>query len=70
MSLNRLKALRMPDMRMAFQDVADLARQESLTLEHFLFMLVGTEQQSRTQNRVECALRASPHSIRENPEGL
>ena len=54
-----LKALRMPGMRMAFQDAADLARQESLSLEHFLFMLVETEQQSRTRNRVERALRTS-----------
>ena len=54
-----LRTLRMPGMRRAFQEVADLARQESMSFERFLLTLVEQEQQSRTQNRIERALRAS-----------
>lgn len=54
-----LKALRMPGIRASVQEMADLARQESLSFEHFLLTLVEQEQQSRTHNRVQRALRAS-----------
>ncbi|MXW13413.1 MAG: AAA family ATPase [Rhodothermaceae bacterium] len=54
-----LRALRMPGMRMAFHEIADLARQESMSFEHFLLTLVDHEQQSRTQNRIQRALQAS-----------
>ena len=54
-----LRALRMPGIRMSFQEVADLARQESMSFERFLLTLVEQEQQSRTQHRIQRALRAS-----------
>ncbi len=47
-----LKELRMPDIRNSFQDAAQLARQESLSFEHFLLSLVEREQQARTHNRI------------------
>lgn len=54
-----LKALRMPGMRSGFQAAADLARQESLSFEHFLLTLVEQEQEQRMQNRTQRALDAS-----------
>ena len=54
-----LKALRMPGIRTTFQEAADLARRESLSFERFLLTLVEQEQQSRTHNRIQRALRAS-----------
>lgn len=42
-----------------FKEMADLARKESVSIERFLLTLVEQEQQSRTQNRIQCALRAS-----------
>lgn len=54
-----LKPLQMPGMRMAFQEVADLAQQESMSFECFMLTLVEQEQQSRAQNRIPRALRVS-----------
>lgn len=54
-----LRALRMPGIRAALQETADLARRESLSFERFLLTLVEQEQQSRTRNRTQRALRAS-----------
>lgn len=54
-----LKALRMPGIWTTFQEVADLARRESLSFERFLLALVEQEQQSRSHHRIQRALRAS-----------
>lgn len=54
-----LRALRMPGIRTTLQETADLARRESLSFEYFLLTLVEQEQQSRTHNRTQRALRAS-----------
>ncbi len=54
-----LRSLRMPGIRMALHEAADLARRESMSFEHFLLTLIEQEQQSHTHNRIQRALRAS-----------
>ncbi len=56
-----LKALRMSGIRDSFHEMADLARQESLSFERFLLSLVEQEQQRRNQNRVQRELRTSAY---------
>lgn len=55
----RLKDLHMPTIRECFQSEADLARQESLTYEHYLLELVEREYETRQQNRIARMLRES-----------
>lgn len=55
----RLKELHMPTMRECFLNEADLARQESLTYEQYLFELVERECETRKHNRIARLLRES-----------
>ena len=54
-----LKYLRMPAIRNTYRDVAETARQESLSYEEFLLQLVSYEHQERKQNRINRELKAS-----------
>lgn len=63
-----LRELRLPGMRDSFQEMAALARQESLNFERFLLTLVEQEQQSRTNHRIDRFLCAS-HLPREKNAG-
>ena len=54
-----LKALRLPTMRSDVAEVANHARAESLSYEHFVLELVERECDVRRQKRIERALRAS-----------
>jgi len=54
-----LKALRMPGIREALQETAELARRESMSFEHFFLTLIEQELQTRAENRIQRALHAS-----------
>src|ERR1700704_2198716 len=54
-----LKELHLPTMREAFPQVADQARQESLSYERYLLELANRECDERRQKRVERLLRDS-----------
>jgi DNA replication protein DnaC len=54
-----LTFLRMPAIRKTYLDVAETARQESLSYEEFLFELVSYECQERKQNKINRELKLS-----------
>jgi DNA replication protein DnaC len=54
-----LKELHLPTIRACFDEVADMARRESLSYEHFLLELTQREREVRSHNRIERLLRES-----------
>ena len=61
-----LKELHLPTMREAFPQVADQARQESLSYERYLLELANRECDERRQKRVERLLRDSRLPLEKN----
>lgn len=59
MLCGRLKELHLPAIRSCFDEEVVLARQESLTYEHYLQILTERESQLRRSNRIERFLRES-----------
>jgi DNA replication protein DnaC len=57
--IEHLKALRLPAMRDAYEQLAQRAQQETLGYEQFLFELTQRECEARRQHRVERFLRES-----------
>lgn len=54
-----LKQLRLSTMQSSYKEIADQARSESLSYEHFLYELVDSEARHRQHKRIERYLRAS-----------
>lgn len=54
-----LKELRLPAIRECYQDLAEQAREETLSYEQYLFGLVETEREARRHNRIARLLRDS-----------
>ena len=54
-----LKELRLPTIRACYEEVAEMARRETLSFEHYLLELTEREQEVRHQRRIERFLRAS-----------
>lgn len=54
-----LKELHLPTMRASFEELADMARREALTFEHYLLELIEHEQEARPDGRVQRLLRES-----------
>lgn len=54
-----LKELHLPTMRASFEEMADMARREALTFEHYLLELIEREQEARRDSRVQRLLRES-----------
>ena len=54
-----LKALYMPTIRQCYQEQAQLARQEQLSYERYLLVLIELECQNRQHNRIQRLLRQS-----------
>jgi len=54
-----LKKLRLPTIRSCYEEVAEMARRETLSFEHYLLELTEREQEVRHQRRIERFLRAS-----------
>ena len=61
-----LKALHLPTMRTEYASVADQARQESLSYEHYLLELVQQEWLTRRENRITRFLRESHLPLEKN----
>jgi DNA replication protein DnaC len=64
--VSRLKELHLPTMREAFPAMAEQARQESLSYEHYLLELANRECEERRQKRVERLLRESRLPLEKN----
>ena len=54
-----LRELHLPTVRQFYREQADLARQESLSYEHFLLELMEREREVRRENRIARLLRGS-----------
>lgn len=54
-----LKELHLPTIRASFEELADMARREALTFEHYLLELIEREQETRRDSRVQRLLRES-----------
>lgn len=54
-----LKELHLPTIRASFEELADMARREALTFEHYLLELIEREQEARRDSRVQRLLRES-----------
>ena len=54
-----LKQLRLPTIRVCYEEVAEMARREALSFEHYLLELVEHEQEVRLHKRIERLLRQS-----------
>ena len=61
-----LKALHLPTMRTVYEEVADQARQESLSYEHYLLELVQQEWYTRREHRIARFLRESQLPLEKN----
>jgi len=57
--LGHLKDLHLPTVRACFEELADVARREAMTFEHYLLELVEREQEVRRDKRVQRLLRES-----------
>ena len=55
----QLKELRLPTIRACYEEVAEMARGEALTFEHYLLELIEREQEVRHERRIERFLRES-----------
>ena len=55
----QLKQLRLPTIRACYEEVAEMARREALSFEHYLLELTEREQEVRQQRRIERFLRES-----------
>lgn len=65
-----LKALRLPVFRKCYQSEADLARQESLSHEHYLFELLKRECEERAHKRTARYLRESKLPLEKSMEAF
>lgn len=54
-----LKELHLPTIRATFEELAEMARKEALTFEHYLLELIEREQEVRRDNRIQRLLRES-----------
>jgi DNA replication protein DnaC len=54
-----LKALHLPTIRACYEEVAEMARREALSFEHYLLEIIEREQEVRQHNRIERLLRES-----------
>jgi DNA replication protein DnaC len=55
----QLKELRLPTIRTCYEEMAEIARRETLSFEHYLLELLDREQEVRAQHRIERLLRES-----------
>ena len=65
-----LKALHLPTMRSCYAEIADQARQESLSYEHYLLELVQQEWGIRREHRISRFLRESHLPLEKNLDTL
>lgn len=64
----KLKTLRLPGMRGCYEELAELARRESLSYEQYLGELLEREWEERRCNRIERMLRASQLPLEKSME--
>jgi len=57
--VSHLKALHLPTIRACYEEVAEMARREALSFEHYLLEIIEHEQEVRHQHRIERLLRES-----------
>jgi len=65
-----LKALHLPTIRSCYASVADQAREESLSYEHYLLELVQQEWSTRREHRIDRLLRESHLPLEKNLDTL